>query len=339
MRYISLAIIASLALAGCSSKEVKTAQVVKTKPKPVVKKVVKKKPKKMNGSTVRTTVSRGTVYAKNKELYETECNAGEAKGCNDLGVLYENGLGGSKNFYKAYQLNKKGCELGDGWACAKVGEFYKEGKGISKNLRLSTEYYQKGCELNDGISCNQAGQGYAEGYGVRQDRGIAEEYYKKAAALGYAGAYNNLGFLYASQGDVEKGKVFFKKACDLKEKMGCSNLAYTYKQEKNFASAYSNYVRACNYGDAEACNYATMMIFNQKNGVPSEQSRMYMLSLKSCELKNKMGCSNLAYLYEKGIGVTKNSAKAQKFYKKACKLGDTDSCKKLVPDNQVAVVK
>jgi len=311
MRYINLVIVASLALVSFSSE--------------------------MNGSTDMTNVSGSTVYEKNRGLYKTECDAGDGEGCSHLGTLYEKGLGVSKNLYRAFELNKKGCELGSGWSCTKVGEFYLYGEGVSKNLQSSTAYYKKGCELNTGVSCNNSGFAYANGHGVAKDDAIAEGYYKKAISLGN-NSYSNLGFLYASQGDVAKAKVFYKKACDLKEKKGCFNLAYRYEQEKDFASAYTYYVRSCNYGDGEACNNGTMMIFNKKKGVSSDTKTIFNLSLKSCELENKIGCSNLAYFYKNGLGVAKNNYNAQKFYKKACKLGDSGSCKKVVA-NKVATIK
>ena len=125
----------------------------------------------------------------------------------------------------------------------------------------------------------------------------------------------------------------------MKEKTGCSNLAYVYKQENNFASAYSYYVSSCNYGHAKACNDASMMIFNKKQGVPLDSKVAFTLALKGCELGNKISCANVAYAYRIAYGVTKSVTQAQKFYKKACKLGHSASCKNIVSNNQVATIK
>jgi TPR repeat protein len=329
MRYISLAVVVSVALVGCSSKP---KEVKKPEPAVVkeVKKVEKKKPKKMNGTTVTESVSGGMVYAKNRELYETECEAGDGKGCSNLGALYELELGVPKNLYKAYTLNSRGCDLGDAWSCGKVGNFYRKGEGVREDAVASTRYYIKGCQLNDSISCNMTGQAYLHGRGVNKDYTEAERYYKKAITLGNTSAYNNLGYLYETEGEVEKAQVFYKKSCELKNKTGCYNLAMTYDEQKSFSYAYPYYVRSCNYGDSEACTKASMMIFKKKPGVPVDDKVSFSLDLKGCELDSKIACSDVAYDYKNGLGTVKDEMAAQKYYKKACKLGHKDSCKSVM---------
>lgn len=60
-----------------------------------------------------------------------------------------------------------------------------------------------------------------------------------------------------------------------------------------------------------------------------EQESVVKTLSKSCKKGNAISCSNLAYMYEKGQGVSKNSSKANILYKKACNLGDNSSCHKV----------
>jgi len=71
-----------------------------------------------------------------------------------------------------------------------------------------------------------------------------------------------------------------------------------------------------------------MMIYRKQITVPTPNATMFKLDSNSCELNDKTGCADLAYSYEKGMGVTKDKKKAKKYYKKACKLGHKSSCSK-----------
>jgi hypothetical protein len=46
----------------------------------------------------------------------------------------------------------------------------------------------------------------------------------------------------------------------------------------------------------------------------------------ACNAKMPEACSKLDGNYEEGRGVAQSDRKAKSFYKKACKLGDSDGC-------------
>ncbi len=326
MRYLSLAVMGVLFSVGCSSKPKEVKPVVQ----PSVKKVEAPKnvkvAKPMNGTITTTDVSGGaTANAKGKNQYEAACAADDALGCERLAILYGNGLGVVKDMYKSTQLYQKSCQLGNGWACGIVGDRYEDGEGVSQSYEEAARYNKMGCDLGNALSCNTLGLDYIKGRGVLKDYNMAESLLKKSISLGND-SYNNLGYLYEAQGDRERAVSNYKKACDIKNKTGCSNLANLYKKEQNYAFAYPYYVTACNYGKSDACNSATMMIFNKEKGVTEGDETMLQLALRSCEFSNKTGCANVGYLYKNGRGVAQNSVLAHKYYQKACELGDKDSC-------------
>ncbi len=45
-----------------------------------------------------------------------------------------------------------------------------------------------------------------------------------------------------------------------------------------------------------------------------------------CEKKDSKACASLGYMYRNAKGVSENATLAQEFYKKACDLGDKESC-------------
>ena len=286
-------------------------------------------PKDMNGITTTTTTSEGTVYANQKNNYLNSCLNGSGQGCRDISTLYELGLGLPKNMKKSLYYVEKGCELNHGSSCSKAGNFYAHGYSGVINKQKAASYYMKGCELNYGGACNNIGSAYMNGKGVVKNLALSETYLQKALQLGHVGAYNNLGFLFEMKGDDVNAEKYYIKGCNLKDSTACSNLAYLYKDQKKYTPSYNHFIKACNLTNGSACHNASMMIYKKQITVPTPNVRMFRLDSHSCELKNKTGCADLAYDYEKGMGVVKDLKKAKQYYKKACKLGHTSSCKKV----------
>lgn len=89
-------------------------------------------------------------------------------------------------------------------------------------------------------------------------------YYKKAADLGDAGAYNNLGVMYANGKGVAKSystaRSYFQKAADMGNKIACNNVAGYYEDgtggAKDKYQALKYYKKACDLGNKDGCeNY------------------------------------------------------------------------------------
>jgi hypothetical protein len=304
------------AATGCG-----TQQPQKEAPKKVVA------PRVVEGSTVTSTTSGSTVYASQKGNYAQRCQERDGQGCRNLSTLYEKGLGVKKNLKKSLTLVEKGCDYGNGSSCNRAGNFYDYGYAGVSNKQTAASYYKKGCDLNYGIACNNIGNAYISGSGVVKNVGLAETYLNKAISLG-ENAYANLGFVYRLKGDDNKAIAYYKKGCDLKDATACGNLAYVYKEQKKYTKAYNYYLQSCNLADGSACHIASMMIYRKQVTPANPTLTSYKLDMNSCELNNKVGCSDVAYDYEKGLGVTKDLKKAKFYYAKACRLGHKASCKR-----------
>lgn len=50
---------------------------------------------------------------------------------------------------------------------------------------------------------------------------------------------------------------------------------------------------------------------------------------KSCKKGNAISCSNLAYMYENGQGVSRDFDRAMSLYGKACQNGESQACEKI----------
>ena len=61
------------------------------------------------------------------------CDAGDMRGCHDLGVMYADGNGVEKDFKKAAELFKKACDSDIADGCRMLGALYANGNGVEKD--------------------------------------------------------------------------------------------------------------------------------------------------------------------------------------------------------------
>lgn len=65
------------------------------------------------------------------------------------------------------------------------------------------------------------------------------------------------------------------------------------------------------------------------SGVARSNEIAHSLLEKGCNLKDGMACANLAFMYEQGISVTHDLAKAKQLYQKGCDLDSSEACDQL----------
>ena len=84
---------------------------------------------------------------------EKACQSGDLRGCKNLGILYYNGWGTTKNIYKATELFRTSCKQGDKASCQKLylalGNAYKE----ALNYTGAKKNYQTACNLGEAEAC------------------------------------------------------------------------------------------------------------------------------------------------------------------------------------------
>jgi len=197
----------------------------------------------------------------------------------------------------------------------KAEPMYEKGLGVPKDIQKALYFVEKGCQLNHGQSCSRAGNFYDHGYAGVVDKEKAAFYYMKGCELNDGLACNNIGLAYADGEGVVKNlalaETYLQKALRLGNN-AYNNLGFLYQMKGDIVKAEDYYKKG----------------YKQLVNVPNPGVTMFKLDSNSCEMQNKTGCSNLAFDYEKGIGVAKNMKKAKLYYKKACKLGNKESCNK-----------
>ena len=237
-----------------------------------------------------------------------------------LGFLYYNGQGVEEDTAKAQELFEaviaKGCKegyLGRG-AIAVTDE----------DCETALEYYKKALEGEEQIYIAAAMYDiayiYFSGQGVEQDYAKALEWFEKSADLGYSAAMNGIGYMYhygeGVEQDFTKALEWLEKSADLGDSTAMINIASMYENgegvEQDFTKAIEWYEKSADLDNTDAMGSL---------GIYYLATQKYAKALgwfeKAADLGNADAMDVIAYMYENGIGVARNSEKAQEWHDKA----------------------
>ena len=103
---------------------------------------------------------------------------------NDIGTIYEYGIGLERNPDEAIRWYKEAIRQGDLlYAPTSLGDIYRRGLGhVKSNLTLALEAYMKS---EDPYAWYRIGQSFEEGWTTEPDIDKAMQFYRKAAAVGH----------------------------------------------------------------------------------------------------------------------------------------------------------
>lgn len=118
-----------------------------------------------------------------RRLHEM-ADTGDAASQWELGYLYADGLGQSKDEVTAVEWYRKAAEQGHILAQCSLGFMYAKGKGVSKDGVEAANWYRRAAE--QGFAAGQIflGDRYAEGDGVPKDEAQAYKWYLLAGSQG-----------------------------------------------------------------------------------------------------------------------------------------------------------
>lgn len=88
------------------------------------------------------------------DLNYIACNAGDIKGCANLGWIYANGLSGAPvSYFYAGQFFKKACDAGDIPSCNNLGVLYQKGLGVTQNTNRALDLFAYVCNVGNQSGC------------------------------------------------------------------------------------------------------------------------------------------------------------------------------------------
>ena len=143
------------------------------------------------GSTSRATTAQSPSVS-DAAAFASNCEQGDAVGCNDLGVSYLHGDGVAADASRALQFFERSCREGSPDGCSNLGALYERGVGGEVKLSEAARLYEQACTGGAALCCSNLGALYARGLGVAQDTTEAQRLFGMACQGGSAAGCNNL---------------------------------------------------------------------------------------------------------------------------------------------------
>lgn len=142
-------------------------------------------------------------YNKAFEYYQEAAKKGNMYGQYNLGLLYLQGLGVTKDSKEAFEWLRKSAEQGNREAQNQLGNMYFNGDGVEKNIHEAMKWAEKSAQQGNTNSQNNLGVIYNMGEIVPRNLSEAIKWFKKSAEQGHETAQYNLAYIYSN----EKGYI------------------------------------------------------------------------------------------------------------------------------------
>ncbi|KAF9900301.1 hypothetical protein EC991_007643 [Linnemannia zychae] len=150
------------------------------------------------------------------EWYTKAAIQGHAKAQNDIGYMYDVGLGVSRDYDRAMIWYRKASDQGSASAQYNIGDLYEKGLGVTQDYSAAMEWYQKAASKGHAHAFSNIGFLYSRGLGVPQSYPLAMEWYRKAADQGLSSAQFNVGVMFETgRGvpiDIAAAKEWYRRA-------------------------------------------------------------------------------------------------------------------------------
>ena len=251
-----------------------------------------------------------------------------AEECYKIGEEYYYGKNGKKvDYAESLKWFRKAAKQGNIGAQYNLGVMYTEGQGVTKDLTKAVKWFHKAAEQGHSSAQNNLGAFYNNGIGVAQDYTESVKWYQKAAEQGHAVAQYNLGIMYSKgQGvslDFTEAIKWYRKAAEQGLASAQNNLGNRYKYGQGVAQDYEEAVRwyrkAAEQGHAVA-QYNLGVMYSEGKGIAQNYTEAMNWYLKAAEQDNVYAMTNIGMLYEKGYGVSQNYQTAKEWYQKAVNI-------------------
>ena len=190
-----------------------------------------------------------------------EAQAGDANAQRDLGVMYLQGSGVSRDPTQAFSWFKKAADAGSRDGAYQLGVMYDAGRGVPRDAAQATAWYKKAAALGDVDAQVKVGMAYENGTGVDVDMDQSLSWYRKAADQGSAWAQNRLGWLYGMGKGVPRDDAqamkYFRQAAGQGDPQAEYNVGFMYAngrgvaQDDSQAVAWFRKAAAAGWSDAK----------------------------------------------------------------------------------------
>jgi TPR repeat protein len=265
------------------------------------------------------------------------------KAQNNLGLLYEEGLGVEQDFAAAEAWYRRAAEQGLATAQANLGRLYDLGRGVDPNQTEAAKWYRRAAEQENAKSQYRLGTMYEEGIGVPRNLSKAASWYRQAAKQGHGPAERALGTLYAEgrgvRRDPEKAAKWLGRAsarglgvADAVAPLEATEVAASEARVKRAKGANSfeypelrRLSALAEEGEVPA-QYQLAQMYSTGEGAPQSLKDAARWYREAAERGHDMAAYKLAFLYLRGRGVPdRDYVRAHKWFSVSAELGVGDA--------------
>lgn len=149
-------------------------------------------------------------YSIAMRAFRTDAEQGNAMAQNNIGYLYEQGLGVGQSYPEAMAWYRKAADQKLPQAQFNIGTLYFYGYGVERNVREALTWFRLAAAQKLREAEYMMGLAHFEGQGVRMDPSMALDWFHKAALQGHPGAQLMAGqaYLGANGGSVDEPKAY-----------------------------------------------------------------------------------------------------------------------------------
>ena len=265
-------------------------------------------------------------YQEAKKWFQLAADKGNTFGMHNMGLLHYYGWGITKDIKNAKGWYQKAADKGyanSQYMMAKILE-YGEADG-TVDLPKAIKYYELAAGQNQGSALYALGRLYYEGKGINKDYEKAKEFFTKSAAQNVLAADFMLGTM-AEKGlagpvdylEAERRYLNVATKGHLEAQIKLADLYYDLKLGKDKkGNATPWYLKAAENGDLHSQYRVAVMYYNGKYYYAAKKWFQ-----KAADRNHANAQSYLGYMYDSGLGGSKNMKRAFELYQKSAKNGD-----------------
>lgn len=135
-------------------------------------------------------------YHQALQLWQPAAEAGDAQAMNNLGVLYDKGLGVEPDVGRALHWYAKSAEAGHPSGMCNFGRMLEQGRGIPQDVEEAARWFDLAARKGQPEAQYNLGMLYEQGHGVGKDDAAAAAWYSRAASANQPDALARLGHFY-----------------------------------------------------------------------------------------------------------------------------------------------
>jgi hypothetical protein len=121
-------------------------------------------------------------YAMAMQYFRVLADQGNAVAQNNLGAMYDQGLGVPRHYAQAIVWYRKAANQGDAAAQNNLGRMYVSGQGVPRDYAQAVVWLRKAAEQGNALGQVNLGTMYGHGHGVPQDYALAYMWFDLAAS-------------------------------------------------------------------------------------------------------------------------------------------------------------